>query len=153
MLAPRPGSESRRAAPPSSALIPCSSAWRFGLLLREYIEPARSRCPRRLAQKLLKDESATKPRPWPDQRCGRHGQLKSQFSSCLACRGHATGCKCGCRLYGVAAFGIDSRRPHRSELTAPIARRKYQLHRLPPRSSLPSLFNEYLRRRSVSNGV
>src|SRR4029453_2781612 len=39
MLAPVPEAKAAAAAPPSSALIPCSSAWRFGLLLRVYMNP------------------------------------------------------------------------------------------------------------------
>ena len=34
-----PDAKAAAAAPPSSALIPCSSAWRFGLLLRVYMNP------------------------------------------------------------------------------------------------------------------
>src|SRR5215470_3871622 len=39
MLAPVPDAKAAAAAPPSSALIPSSSAWRFGLLLRVYMNP------------------------------------------------------------------------------------------------------------------
>src|SRR6266542_4858174 len=39
MLAPVPEAKAAAAAPRSSALIPCSSAWRLGLLLRVYINP------------------------------------------------------------------------------------------------------------------
>src|SRR6266498_2257650 len=100
MLAPVPEAKAAAAAPPSSALIPCSSAWRFGLLLRVYMNP----------------------RPSPDQRCGPRGQLKFQFSLWLIFRTDATGCKCDCRSYAVAAFGVDSRMF--SELTALFAQRK-----------------------------
>src|SRR4029453_2115304 len=70
MLAPVPEAKAAAAAPPSSALIPCSSASRFGLLLRVYMNlreyvPSASRS--NVVERRIGDETAPVARSmvWP----------------------------------------------------------------------------------------
>src|SRR4029453_655932 len=109
MLAPVPEAKAAAAAPPSSALIPCSSAWRFGLSLRVYINPreyvpAASRS--NVVERWIGNETApvAGSTEWPAW------TAKVSILIVLISRRDATGCKCGCRTYGVAASGLTHER-------------------------------------------
>src|SRR4029450_2666180 len=142
--APVPEAKAAAAAPPSSALIPCSSAWRFGLLFRVYMNPREyvpSASRSNVVERLIGDETAPVAGSmvcpaWTAKVSilivvyfsnGRYG-LQMRLSNLWCC-----------------GFGVNSRTV--SGLTAPFAQRQIATA-LGDRPAQPaSLFHEYLRRR------